>query len=290
MATSLSPRFSPGLQCLQLSTLCCLPRAEKGRRTRRGSRTKTRRQRTGRTRLGKQRKSRCRRCGRAARCPGPGPLRWPGALWARSLPGPIHSPRLCPQEQKASKKKELPKELRQDPPILRVLGSGLVALEPLLVGEPLVSEVCNFGVIRTLETDNLIALRVGGGGPATPLPTETVLGPEGLCRPLSLLWKAPCGQAPGRHGGRGREEEGEEEGGGLHPGLQLCPAPSSLQAALLGVRSPASGQVRSPPSWAWGGESAAPPPQHPPTPISLSRSFSQDAKKNKNKKAKKGKS
>ncbi|KAI5761682.1 LRRC43 [Gulo gulo luscus] len=63
------------------------------------------------------------------------------------------------KEQKASKKKELPKELRQDPPILRVLGSGLVALEPLLVGEPLVSEVCNFGVIRTLETDNLIALR-----------------------------------------------------------------------------------------------------------------------------------
>ncbi|XP_047553508.1 leucine-rich repeat-containing protein 43 [Lutra lutra] len=64
-----------------------------------------------------------------------------------------------PKEPKASKKKELPKELRQDPPILRVLGSGLVALEPLLVGEPLVSEVCNFGVIRTLETDNLIALR-----------------------------------------------------------------------------------------------------------------------------------
>ncbi|XP_045881237.1 leucine-rich repeat-containing protein 43 [Meles meles] len=64
-----------------------------------------------------------------------------------------------PKEQKASKKKELPKELRQDPPILRVLGSGVVALEPLLVGEPLVSEVYNFGVIRTLETDNLIALR-----------------------------------------------------------------------------------------------------------------------------------
>uniref|UniRef100_A0A8C7EUA3 Leucine rich repeat containing 43 n=1 Tax=Neovison vison TaxID=452646 RepID=A0A8C7EUA3_NEOVI len=68
-------------------------------------------------------------------------------------------------KDRKDKKKELPKELRQDPPILRVLGSGLVALEPLLVGEPLVSEVCNFGVIRTLETDNLIALRVGG-----PLP------------------------------------------------------------------------------------------------------------------------
>nr|XP_035940927.1 leucine-rich repeat-containing protein 43 isoform X1 [Halichoerus grypus] len=65
----------------------------------------------------------------------------------------------APKEQKASKKKELPKELRQDPPILRVLGSGFVALEPLLVGEPLVSEVCNFGVIRTLETDRLTFLR-----------------------------------------------------------------------------------------------------------------------------------
>uniref|UniRef100_A0A8C9KFE6 Leucine rich repeat containing 43 n=1 Tax=Panthera tigris altaica TaxID=74533 RepID=A0A8C9KFE6_PANTA len=52
-------------------------------------------------------------------------------------------------EQKGSKKKELPKELRQDPPILR----------PLLAGEPLVSEVCNFGVIRTLETDRLTSLR-----------------------------------------------------------------------------------------------------------------------------------
>ncbi|XP_057161810.1 leucine-rich repeat-containing protein 43 [Ursus arctos] len=65
------------------------------------------------------------------------------------------------KEQKASKKKELPKELRQDPPILRVLGSGLVALEPLLVGEPLVSTVCNFGVIRTAETDRLTFLRDG---------------------------------------------------------------------------------------------------------------------------------
>uniref|UniRef100_A0A452QXT0 Leucine rich repeat containing 43 n=1 Tax=Ursus americanus TaxID=9643 RepID=A0A452QXT0_URSAM len=61
------------------------------------------------------------------------------------------------------KKKELPKELRQDPPILRVLGSGLVALEPLLVGEPLVSTVCNFGVIRTAETDRLTFLRVQEG-------------------------------------------------------------------------------------------------------------------------------
>lgn len=64
------------------------------------------------------------------------------------------------KEQKGSKKKrELPKELRQDPPILRVLGSGLVALEPLLMGEPLVSTVCNFGVIRTMESDRLTFFR-----------------------------------------------------------------------------------------------------------------------------------
>ncbi|XP_029778136.1 leucine-rich repeat-containing protein 43 isoform X2 [Suricata suricatta] len=64
------------------------------------------------------------------------------------------------KEQKGpKKKKELPKELRQDPPILRVLDSGLVVLEPLLAGEPLVSEVCNFGVICTLETDRLTSLR-----------------------------------------------------------------------------------------------------------------------------------
>lgn len=57
------------------------------------------------------------------------------------------------------KKKEPPKELRQDPPVLRVLGSGLVYLEPLLAGEPMVSTVCNFGVIRTLESDRLTHAR-----------------------------------------------------------------------------------------------------------------------------------
>ncbi|XP_064235730.1 leucine-rich repeat-containing protein 43 isoform X1 [Aotus nancymaae] len=60
-----------------------------------------------------------------------------------------------PAKQAPKKKKEPPKELRQDPPILQVLGRGLVVLEPLLVGEPLVSTVCNFGVVRTLASDRL---------------------------------------------------------------------------------------------------------------------------------------
>nr|XP_020738267.1 leucine-rich repeat-containing protein 43 isoform X6 [Odocoileus virginianus texanus] len=61
-----------------------------------------------------------------------------------------------PKAQKGSKKqKELPKELHQDLPVLRVLGSSPVVLEPLLAGEPFVSTVCNFGVIRTLEADRL---------------------------------------------------------------------------------------------------------------------------------------
>ncbi|ELK14306.1 Leucine-rich repeat-containing protein 43 [Pteropus alecto] len=62
-------------------------------------------------------------------------------------------------ETEAPKKKDLPKELRQDPPVLRVLGRGMVGLEPLLMGEPLVSTVCNFGVIRTAESDKLTFLR-----------------------------------------------------------------------------------------------------------------------------------
>lgn len=111
----------------------------------------------------------------------------------------------------------------------------------------------------------------GRGAPATPLPTETVLGLEGLCRPLSLLWKALCGQAPGRHGEEeGEDEEGEEEEEeeeGLHPGLQLCPAPSSLEpalrAALSGVRSRARGRVRPAPSWASGGICSPPSPASP---------------------------
>lgn len=54
------------------------------------------------------------------------------------------------QGKDVKKKKEPPRELRQDPPVLSVLGSGLVHLEPLLAGEPVVSTVCDFGVVRTL--------------------------------------------------------------------------------------------------------------------------------------------
>ncbi|CAH6778914.1 Lrrc43 [Phodopus roborovskii] len=57
------------------------------------------------------------------------------------------------------KKKEPPRELRQDPPVLRVLGSGLVCLEPLLAGESVVTTVCNFGVVRTVESDKLTYAR-----------------------------------------------------------------------------------------------------------------------------------
>lgn len=90
--------------------------------------------------------------------------RWPGQWhWVHPW-GPCHPPGLSSQEQKGSKKKrDLPKELHQDPPILRVLGSGLVVLEPLLAGESLVSTLCNFGVIRTLESDRLTFLRVPWG-------------------------------------------------------------------------------------------------------------------------------
>ena len=74
---------------------------------------------------------------------------------------PVHPPGLSPQAQKGSKKqKELPKEMHQDPPILRVLGSSPVVLEALLAGESFVSTVCNFGVIRTLEADRLTLNRV----------------------------------------------------------------------------------------------------------------------------------
>ncbi|XP_048196671.1 leucine-rich repeat-containing protein 43 [Perognathus longimembris pacificus] len=65
----------------------------------------------------------------------------------------------APQEKAPKKKKEQPKELRQDPPILKVLGHGMLVLEPLLMGEPLVSTVCNFGVVRSLEIDRLIFAR-----------------------------------------------------------------------------------------------------------------------------------
>lgn len=93
----------------------------------------------------------------------------------------------CPQDKKGlKKKKERPKELRQDPPVLRLLGSGLVYLEPLLAGDPAVTTVCNFGVIRTMESDRLTHARVQRG----PL----VL-PFRLCLPSSFLMDSLLGQA-----------------------------------------------------------------------------------------------
>ncbi|XP_047284617.1 leucine-rich repeat-containing protein 43 isoform X5 [Homo sapiens] len=137
-----SPGFSPGLWCYLLLTVPCLPRKERGRKTRKG------RRKTGR---GKERKSRPRYralvLGRAA---------WPHPCFNLSHPPVLPSS----QEWKVlKKKKEPPKELRQDPPILQVLGRGLVILEPLLAGEPLVSTVCNFGVVRTLTSDRLTLAR-----------------------------------------------------------------------------------------------------------------------------------
>uniref|UniRef100_A0A8C8VW56 Leucine rich repeat containing 43 n=1 Tax=Peromyscus maniculatus bairdii TaxID=230844 RepID=A0A8C8VW56_PERMB len=78
-------------------------------------------------------------------------LSWP------VLPTPVESP--LPDKKAPKKKKEPPRELRQDPPVLRVLGSGLVYLEPLLAGETAVTTVCNFGVVRTLESDKLTNAR-----------------------------------------------------------------------------------------------------------------------------------
>ncbi|XP_004595453.2 leucine-rich repeat-containing protein 43 [Ochotona princeps] len=64
------------------------------------------------------------------------------------------------KERRGSKKrKDSSRELRQDPPVPRVLGSCLVPLEPLLAGEPLVTTVCNFGVLRTTESDKLTFAR-----------------------------------------------------------------------------------------------------------------------------------
>lgn len=57
--------------------------------------------------------------------------------------------------------------MRQDPPILQVLGSSPVVLEALLAGESFVSTVCNFGVIRTLGPGRL-TLNEGYNGPHTP--------------------------------------------------------------------------------------------------------------------------
>ncbi|KAJ7309798.1 hypothetical protein JRQ81_007867 [Phrynocephalus forsythii] len=47
------------------------------------------------------------------------------------------------------KKKSPSPELRSDPPILKILGSGHVNLESLLAGETLMETVCDFGVLIT---------------------------------------------------------------------------------------------------------------------------------------------
>lgn len=70
--------------------------------------------------------------------------------------------------------------------MLRVLGSGLVYLEPLLAGETAVTTVCNFGVVRTLESDKLTNARVLRG----PLSRPPLFRPYGQ---LSSLGQAGMG-------------------------------------------------------------------------------------------------
>uniref|UniRef100_A0A670JXU6 Leucine rich repeat containing 43 n=1 Tax=Podarcis muralis TaxID=64176 RepID=A0A670JXU6_PODMU len=66
---------------------------------------------------------------------------------------------------KGGKKKKSPSpELRSDPPIVKVLGSGHVNLESLLAGEPLVETVCDFGILITESTSK------------PPSPKEKVFG------------------------------------------------------------------------------------------------------------------
>uniref|UniRef100_A0A670JXT5 Leucine rich repeat containing 43 n=1 Tax=Podarcis muralis TaxID=64176 RepID=A0A670JXT5_PODMU len=62
------------------------------------------------------------------------------------------------KEKKGGKKKKSPSpELRSDPPIVKVLGSGHVNLESLLAGEPLVETVCDFGILITESTSKKVA-------------------------------------------------------------------------------------------------------------------------------------
>ncbi|XP_038619500.1 leucine-rich repeat-containing protein 43 [Tachyglossus aculeatus] len=57
------------------------------------------------------------------------------------------------------KRKEIPRDLQQDPPLLRVLGSGQLSLEPLVSGEAQVSAVCNFGVLRSVPTPGTASIK-----------------------------------------------------------------------------------------------------------------------------------
>nr|XP_058138297.1 LOW QUALITY PROTEIN: leucine-rich repeat-containing protein 43 [Dasypus novemcinctus] len=98
------------------------------------------------------------------------------------------------RERKApKKKKEAPGELRQDPPVLQVLGHGQVVLEPLLAGSPWWATVCNFGVVRTPESDRLTS--AGYRAPPSPPPhgahaktkkTPKKAAVEDACEPAPL--------------------------------------------------------------------------------------------------------
>ncbi|XP_007665076.2 leucine-rich repeat-containing protein 43 isoform X1 [Ornithorhynchus anatinus] len=57
------------------------------------------------------------------------------------------------------KRKENPQDLQQDPPLLRVLGSGHLSLEPLVSGEAQVSAVCNFGVLRSMPIPGTASIK-----------------------------------------------------------------------------------------------------------------------------------
>uniref|UniRef100_A0A6I8PBK1 Leucine rich repeat containing 43 n=1 Tax=Ornithorhynchus anatinus TaxID=9258 RepID=A0A6I8PBK1_ORNAN len=102
------------------------------------------------------------------------------------------------QEKKVGKhkRKENPQDLQQDPPLLRVLGSGHLSLEPLVSGEAQVSAVCNFGVLRSMPIPGTASIKVQ---PSTPSPKPCQFAKS----PISPQWHLNR-----RLSFRGRQEPG----------------------------------------------------------------------------------
>ncbi|XP_054852931.1 leucine-rich repeat-containing protein 43 [Eublepharis macularius] len=76
------------------------------------------------------------------------------------------------------KKKSPSPELRSDPPILKILGSGHVNLESLLAGESLVATVCDFGVLITELRPQLSAVKEKDGKKGKNKDKKNKSGPE----------------------------------------------------------------------------------------------------------------
>ncbi|XP_068767608.1 leucine-rich repeat-containing protein 43 [Struthio camelus] len=129
---------------------------------------------------------------------------------------------------KLKKKKEKPRELRSDPPIQRILGTGRVSLEALLAAEDLVATVCDLGIPTAAEPPR----------PPSPEEKDRRRGKDKSKKPKEER-ESEASQTSASAKGKGKTKEPAEAA----EGRGVPPAPLTVRFQMELLRWPAAAEA-----------------------------------------------